>query len=60
VNLGDDEIRRVLGWANGCDGESFIRAEDWPLIEKLAAAVGDDPAEVAPQCVLWELKEESP
>ena len=48
TELNREEILRVLSWATDCDGESFIDERDWPLIEKLAAAVDQDPALVAP------------
>jgi hypothetical protein len=48
VNLAEGEIRRLLRWANGCDGESYIGEDDWPLIEKLAGKIGVDPTDAAP------------
>lgn len=48
LELSEQEIRLILKWAEGCDGESYIDDDDWPLIERLAAAVGVNPRTVAP------------
>lgn len=48
MDLSRDEILRVLKWVDGCDGESFITEDDWPLIEKFAAAVDELPEVWAP------------
>ena len=50
IALSDAEVGRVLGWASGSDMEGFLRADDWPLVERLAMAAGRDPKEVAPLC----------
>lgn len=48
LNLAEEEIRRVLFWAAGCDGESYIDERDWPLIARLSAAIDVNPASVVP------------
>lgn len=48
MEIDRNEIQRILKWAEGCDGESYIGDDDWPLIERLAAAVGDEPEKWAP------------
>jgi hypothetical protein len=48
IELDADEARRALSWARGCDGESYIDEDDWPLIVKLAALDGKDPETYVP------------
>jgi hypothetical protein len=47
VRLTSEEVADVLAWAEDSDAES--RLTNYPLVERLAAAVGRDPAEVAPE-----------
>ena len=49
IDLSNEELHRILSWANGCDGESYIDERDWPLLEKLAAATGKDLEVVVPR-----------
>ena len=48
ADLSQQEILRVLSWAAGCDGESYITERDWPLVKKLAESININPASVVP------------
>ena len=48
LDLSQQEVLRALSWAAGCDGESFIDGNDWPLVKRLAGSININPASVVP------------
>lgn len=47
VELTAEEVEIVLAWANATDFEAKLQADELPLVDKLARAIGDDPEEHA-------------
>lgn len=47
VELTAAEVEIVLSWANAADFEAKLDADELPLVDRLARAIGDDPQDHA-------------